>query len=270
MESIIPISVLITTYNCGQYIRQTIKSILNQTYPISELVIIDDGSEDDTMMIVSEFNDPRIVFRKYEHIGRSKALNIGLKTVKCEWVAPVDADDLWAPTKLSNQILQITSERDFIFTDSVYFRSQNVSYLIPNFANGKELIRKIALHGHLAFSSVLFNKNCVEKVGGFDEKLSNSEDYDLWLRIFMKYSFKNVNECLTFIRIRENSLSRSGINNRNKIIRELQQKYDLIDYTGLSSLNSADKVKLRGWREYFYGSKKTTRIEWSKISITNW
>src|ERR1035437_4628881 len=93
----IPITVLLATYNCGGYIQTSINSILKQSYGNFELLIIDDGSEDNSEEIIRSLNSEKIRYIRLKHAGRSAALNCGLKEAKFEWVALMDADDIAVP-----------------------------------------------------------------------------------------------------------------------------------------------------------------------------
>src|ERR1035438_10678665 len=89
----IPVTVLMTVYNCRQYILTSVNSILRQTYVNFELLIIDDGSEDNSEEIIKSLNSEKIKYIKLKHLGRSAALNYGLKEAKYDWVALMDSDD---------------------------------------------------------------------------------------------------------------------------------------------------------------------------------
>jgi glycosyltransferase involved in cell wall biosynthesis len=122
MSDNVPITVLMATYNCGQYILTSINSILRQSYENFELLIIDDGSEDNSEEIIRSLNSDRIRYIKLKHIGFSAALNYGLKEAKFDWVARMDADDIAIPDRLEKEIKLINkSSTDIIFSNSVFF-----------------------------------------------------------------------------------------------------------------------------------------------------
>jgi glycosyltransferase involved in cell wall biosynthesis len=266
----INVTVLITTYNCGEYIKQAIKSVLNQTYQDFELLIIDDGSNDNTEIIIKNFQDERIKYVKIDHIGRSKALNYGLREAKYDWVALMDADDLWGTNKICEQIKLISTDKDLIFSNSVYFKKNKLRYIITNPKSKEEVIEKLALHGHFSGSNVLFNKNRILEVGGYSEELNNCEDYELWLRIMNDFNFKFIDKAFVFNRIRINSLSRSNLKSRNKIIIAIQKKYFNYSNSHVFNFSNTKKLKLNGWRNYFYGDRSNVRKEWRKINIAEW
>ena len=226
------ITVLMTTYNCGEYISQAIKSVLNQTYKDFEFLIIDDGSADNTSEIVKSFDDKRIVYKKTEHMGRSKALNYGLSMAMCDWIAIMDADDVAHTERLKMQLDKFNFNNNAIScTWSIYFSKSKIKYLIQTPITDYKLKQKMALHSLICNSSVIFNKNFILANGGYNENLDNSEDYELWLRILNKAHFYVIPEYLLFIRERNDSLSRTDISNtKQQVIGFLRTYSDLENY----------------------------------------
>src|ERR1051325_2612711 len=110
-------------YNGSEYVRQSVFSILNQTYKDFEFLIIDDGSTDDTADIINSIKDERIIYKKIEHAGTAAALNYGIKISKGDWIARIDSDDLNTKTRLECQIEFIKEhpEYDVISSRSIYF-----------------------------------------------------------------------------------------------------------------------------------------------------
>ena len=105
------VSVVIPVYNCEQYIAECIDSVLGQTYENFEIIIIDDGSSDDSVKIVSEYDNDRIKLFRQNNSGSAVARNCGVEQASGIWIAFLDADDTWLPDKLQKQL-----ERPFIFT----------------------------------------------------------------------------------------------------------------------------------------------------------
>jgi glycosyltransferase involved in cell wall biosynthesis len=204
----LPVTVLMTTFNCGQYIEKSINSILNQTYKNFELLIIDDGSSDNTGNIIRTLNCDKIRYIWHEHFGRSAALNYGLVAAKYQWVALMDADDLAVSERLEREVGLINeNNRNIIFSDSVYFKNNKIQFLNMINPEKEDMKRKIELRGHICNSSVLYNRDFILENGGYNEKLDHSEDHELWIRLLKKANFIHLNEWLIFMRIRDNSLS---------------------------------------------------------------
>jgi glycosyltransferase involved in cell wall biosynthesis len=204
----IPVTVLMTVYNCSQYILTSINSILRQSYVNFELLIIDDGSEDNSEALIRSLNNEKIKYIKLKHLGRSAALNYGLKEAKFDWVALMDSDDIAVPERLEKEVSLVNrSYKDIIFSDSVIFKNKKIQFLNMINTEKENLKRKIELRGHICNSSVLYNRNFILENGGYNENLDHSEDHELWIRLLNKGNFVHLNEFLLFIRIRDNSLS---------------------------------------------------------------
>jgi|CZKP01.1.fsa_nt_gi glycosyltransferase involved in cell wall biosynthesis len=204
----IPVTVLMTVYNCRQYILTSVNSILRQTYVNFELLIIDDGSEDNSEEIIKSLNSEKIKYIKLKHLGRSAVLNYGLKEAKYDWVALMDSDDIAVPERLEKEVSLINgSYQDIIFSDSVFFKNKKIQFLNMINTEKEDLKRKIELRGHICNSSVLYNRNFILENGGYNKYLDHSEDYELWIRLLNKCNFVHLNEFLLFMRIRDNSLS---------------------------------------------------------------
>ncbi|MCU0342360.1 MAG: glycosyltransferase family 2 protein [Ignavibacterium sp.] len=263
------VTVLMTTYNCGEYISQAIKSILNQTYKDFELLIIDDGSTDNTQQIVRRFNDERIRFIELNHSGRSSALNIGLKEAKYDLLSLCDADDIIHPRKIEKQLNIYTDKNDLIFTDSVFFENVKILYELRIQDDINVLKRKVALHGNLG-PSVLFNRIFIVEKGGFNPDLLAFEDYDLWLRILNISNIIIVHEILYFQRLRKNSLSTTETMKKKHLLYEIQKPYfeKLVEHFGITS--PKEQLIIKGWREFFYGSTNLARKYWFEAGLNKW
>jgi glycosyltransferase involved in cell wall biosynthesis len=248
------ISVVLTAYNSSDYLRMAIQSILNQTYWKFELIVVNDGSTDDTESIVKSFSDDRIKYFCIKHSGMGGALNFGLKNAKYEWLALMDSDDIARSERFTFELnYKNLVYNDVIFPDSVYFKGSKIQFLNTISGDNTVVREKIRMHGHICMSGVIFNKNFILANGGFDETLGNSEDYDLWMRLFEKVNFVHVNVPLMYVRMRKDSLSRENYKNVMNTIYSIKRKYN-IRYSGISA----------GWNEFFYGSKEKARVVFKK------
>ncbi len=263
------ITVLMTTYNCGEYISQAIQSVLNQTYKNFELLIIDDGSTDNTRELVKRFKDERIKFVDSKHIGRSSALNLGLKEASNDLISFCDADDIIHQEKISKQKEFLAKENDLVFTNSAFFTDSKILYQLRIQNNLNIIKRKVALHGHLG-PSVFFNRKFIIEKGGFNSELIAFEDYDLWLRILNDSNIIVVPEILYFQRLRENSLSTTETMKKKNLIYEIQKPYfeKLDEHFDITS--TKEQLIIKGWREFFYGSKNLARKYWIEAGLNQW
>lgn len=257
-----PISVITTTFNCAEYISEAIRSMLNQTYSDFEYLIIDDGSTDNTENVVSIFNDERIQYYKINHVGRSNALNFGLSKCSHDWVALQDADDISLSDRLEKQIQRIQSKEDVIFGNAIFFKDRKVLFELKSQNN--LFISKMYLHGNIINGTLLFNKDTILNVGGFNKEYENVEDYDLYLKIGTVAKFKNLDQILLLCRWRKNSLSRRNFQQTQKNFRAIQDYY----FSSLGGQIPKYQITLseedKGWREFFYGNKSRSRYYWKR------
>ncbi len=256
------ITVLLTTYNCAPYLRQSIRSILNQSCKDFEFLIIDDGSTDATEKIVDQFKDPRIRFIKREHFGRSAALNYGLNNASSNTIALMDADDISHPERLETQL----NVYDFGYSSisstwSLYFKNQRFVYSVKTPDSDQLLKRKLLLHSFICNPSVIYNRNFILEKNGYNEEINTFEDYDLWLRIKNDAVFQVVPEYLLYIRIRSNSLSRTESPVKRNIIYQIQKDY-LKNDKEWNSMTENQKRNIEGWQAFFYGTKTMARNTW--------
>jgi len=180
------VSVIITTYNRRRFLREAALSVLKQDYRDKEVIIIDDGSTDNS---IEEVNDLQVRYVWKENGGISSARNRGIEESGGEYIAFLDVDDLWKKDKLSAQISQMTAQGYALsYTDEIWIR------------NGERLNQKLRhkkysgkIFGHclplciISPSSAVIRREVFEDVGLFDESLPVCEDYDMWLRVTARY-----------------------------------------------------------------------------------
>jgi teichuronic acid biosynthesis glycosyltransferase TuaG len=198
-------------YNAGKFIKQSIESVLNQTYTKWELIIIDDGSTDNTREIVSVFEkkDARIKYIYQQNGKQGKARNNGIQLSKGNLVAFIDADDLWLPQFLERQLYLITEDDvDLVFSSMVKF-IEKPDKIISTVAlenktyYGANDIKAFLKDNLISIVTVLVKKGALLKAGGFkeSEELQFAEDYDLWLRMLLNDGkFKSNAEVLALYR----------------------------------------------------------------------
>jgi|SRR5690554_169225 len=198
-------SVVIPLYNKELSITNTVQSVLDQTCQDFEIVIINDGSTDNSIKAVEAINDSRIRLIHQENQGVSAARNCGIKEAKFEWIAFLDGDDLWEP----NHLEEITKMMNLYPKEKVFVTSFVYSDNRPMFKHLRatpifkiENYFKEALKESLMWTSiVVVNKECFEKVGGFNEKLNRGEDLELWHRLAKKFKIIKSNYNTAIYRI---------------------------------------------------------------------
>jgi glycosyltransferase involved in cell wall biosynthesis len=205
------VSVIIPCYNAENTIEETVKSVLAQTYQDFEVIVVDDGSTDQSREIVESFGK-QVKLIKQDHSGRSSiARNTGIKAAGGNYFAFVDADDLWLPTKLDEQLTLLRQEGTlWCYCDVLCFRDADkleIGKYSELFYTGKSgWMGKDQLLGNRVCSpSPLVHRDIINHVGGFDESLVSREDWDLWLRISFEYPVSYVNKVLARYRVHEKS-----------------------------------------------------------------
>jgi len=193
-------SVIIPTFNREQFLNIVLKSVLDQSFDDFELIIIDDGSTDQTEEIVKSFKDQRIVYQFQDNHGVAHARNQGLQVAKGRYIAFLDSDDKWVSQKLErvkNHIDQFPEFKIF-HTEEIWYRgdellNQKKKHKKPN---GRVYQNALSLCC-ISISTAVISREVFDDVGTFDERLAACEDYDFWLRATHKYDVKLIEEYLT-------------------------------------------------------------------------
>jgi glycosyltransferase involved in cell wall biosynthesis len=207
------ISVQICTYNRANFILKAIKSALGQTYTNIEIVVVDDASTDNTKELVRNIDDPRIkYFKNSTNIGISRNRNVALEKCSGEYVAILDSDDYWIDNeKLEKQISFLENNPDFavIGTQAKLINDRGDAAGQINVCKDDKNIRKnILRRNQFINSSVLMKKNLINEVDGYDENLQVGEDYDLFMKLGIKYKLANLESSSIAYRTgHENSMS---------------------------------------------------------------
>ncbi|ENJ9652623.1 glycosyltransferase [Clostridium botulinum] len=229
------ISIIMPVYNCQEYIEEAINSVITQTYKSWELIVIDDESKDNTIKIIEKLSnkDQRIRFYKNEkNLGVSETRNKGISLANGEWIAFLDSDDMWKPSKLEKQIIiSNTVEAEFIFTGSSFINENGIYYEgileVPEKVNYK----KLRNHNVISCSSVLIKKKFFKDIRM--EKDDMHEDYAVWLRVLNTgVCAYGINEPLIVYRISPNSKS-------GKKIRTIKMTYKVFRFIGMNPVASA-------------------------------
>lgn len=211
------VSVIVPAFNAGKFIHQTITSALQQSIDSLELIIVDDGSTDDTVAKIKQLSDPRITLIQQANNGVSVARNRGIESAKGEFIAFLDADDLYCYNNLEEKIafLKAYPNIGLVHSAEQYFSAdalEDVKH--QNFSRG---VGGEVLHHLLTFnkavlnspSSVVLRASLLKKVGGFDEKLSTSADWDLWVRLAKETEFGYLDEPLVQYRVHDQQMHRN-------------------------------------------------------------
>ncbi len=249
------VSVILPTYNRGYIIERAIKSVLNQTYKNLELIIVDDGSTDNTEEIVKSIEDKRIIFLKHKkNKGASSARNTGIKNSKGEYISFIDSDDVWFPLKLEKQInifRKISDEYGVVFSSFFYIRYDGQKLILPGHFSEKKLKNIMERFNIVNLSSSLIKKEYILESGLFDERFPRLQDWEFFFRLTKVCLFKFIKEPLLEVYVQRDGIS----SNTYFLIEGLHlfiEKYK----NSLSKSSISALYRRLGVLEYVYGDKK--------------
>jgi glycosyltransferase involved in cell wall biosynthesis len=187
------ISVIIPVYNGEKTIRETVESVLNQTFSDFELIVINDGSQDSTLDILANIQDPRLKVFSQSHAGVSVSRNNGIVHAHGEFITFLDADDLWTPDKLETQLKALEANPQasvaYSWTDFIDESGRFLWSGLHIAANGDVLAKLLMVNFLEGGSNPLIRKQALTEVGDFDSSLEPAEDWEMWLRLATRYYF---------------------------------------------------------------------------------
>lgn len=243
------VSIVMPAFNAEQYISDSIKSVQNQIYDNWELIVVDDGSTDNTFDVVKGIADydNRIKLLRQENGRQGKARNAALQIALGEWIAFLDADDLWLPEKLAVQmkLLKSNSKVDLVYTSGWIFNTAHENnlekYEVPEgLQDQNEIIMKMLKGWSLPILSVTVRRNLLASVSDFGEEpeIQNAEDYQLWLKLADKgIQMYGIREPLFKYRVHPSQATfRDGVSMYNALW--------ALKNAGLSHISDTEKQKL--------------------------
>ncbi|MCL5951129.1 MAG: glycosyltransferase [Chloroflexi bacterium] len=209
------VSVVIPTYNRAQLIRETLRSVLAQTYHDFEVVVIDDGSTDNTQEALVAYGSQIRYFRK-DNGGQASARNLGIRVASGEYIAFLDSDDLWLPSKLEEQVTTlVTARTKWVYCDAELFdgatgRTVGLYSRQNNRPYEGHVARQLLLNDFIASPTPIIHREVFDRVGYFDESalLRSREDWEMWLRIAPHYSVAYLAKPLARYRLHSGSVTR--------------------------------------------------------------
>jgi glycosyltransferase involved in cell wall biosynthesis len=183
------ISVLISCYNASRWLHEAINSVLKQTYENFELILVDDGSEDETWNIIQSYQktDNRIVTISKKNTGLADSLNVGISQARGKWIARLDADDLCEVTRLEKQLAFVRNHPEVILLGTGFLEIDAQDRIIKKnmYPSGhRQLVKKLErLQRFFPHSSTFYCTEKVRQVGGYNLRIRRAEDKDLWLKL---------------------------------------------------------------------------------------
>jgi glycosyltransferase involved in cell wall biosynthesis len=209
---IIPlVSVIIPTFNRGYIITEAIESVFSQTYKNYEIIVVDDGSSDNTREILEPHMD-RILYFYQENGGQSSARNLGIKNSRGKYIAFLDADDVWMPEKLEIQIEELENKPNIGMVYSRFIQYNTVDghqTILPRdkYTYSGYVFHKFFTHCPSWIGTIIVNKKCFSRVGYFDESQRIAPIKDLWFRIAHEFEVLFIDRVLAIQRIQADSIT---------------------------------------------------------------
>lgn len=252
------VSVIIPTYNRAQLLCEALDSVAAQTFRDYEVIIVDDGSDDQTRETVERRPEPlRYVWQRNQ--GVSEARNHALRLTHSEFVAFLDSDDLWEPTFLERTIgrLQTCPDEVLVYTDFVSTDRGGTRRIRGHRKTpcGGNVTAELFVSTFIHTSAVVARAHIIRDAGGFDGRLTHNEDYDLWLRLSLRHRFGLIDEPLCRRRCHPSSLSRNGC-----LPETLQAKAELLErfyiHNGRSAQIAAGLAGRRLAKLYYAAGKR--------------
>lgn len=267
------ISVVITTYNYGDYLKTCLDSVLQQTHTNLEVIVINDGSTDHTDQVIAPYlTNPLIKYVRQVNAGQAIAKNNGIRQASGDYLAFLDADDYWMPQKLNRQLGLFAVDRQVgvVFSKSVWVdQLGNTIPVNSSRPHAGWVTNHLIVDNFVVFSSALVRRECFTKLGAFDEGLEMGIDWDLWLRFSLHYKFAFVDEQLTAYRV-------GHPNQMSKKQERRQEQSDFIlnrflrEHPGVISPKSLRKAQAYTYRnrgEYFLKIDKKKSVNYHLKSL---
>lgn len=277
------VSVIVPTFNRRNFLQKAVESVLAQTFPDFELLIVDDGSTDSTERYCAGLLDARIRYFRQENRGVSAARNHGIREARSDWIAFLDSDDLWQPQKLEAQLDAVgaSPQHQVAYTDEIWIRrGRRVNPKKKHDKYGGWIYERCLPLCIISPSSALLSRKVLKRCGLFDTRFPVCEDYDLWLRVSATFPILFLQQPL-IIKVggHEDQLSRSrwGLDRyrvramekaigsgaltplqRRWTARELEKKAAILS-TGYGNRNKL------GGRRYFGRKRHCWRRVWSEL-----
>lgn len=202
------VSIVIPTYDRLAYLKEAVQSVLAQTVADWELIVVDDGSTDDTVMWLESLVEPRITVVRQAHTGnRSRLRNLGVERARARWIAFLDSDDLWHPDKLAVQLEQLAANptRRWSCTGIRFIDAQGAPVPqrsgTPYAAQSGWILEPLLMFTAAAtMPTLMVEKSLLDEIGGFDETFLLREDYELEVRLAARAEIHALEDALTIVR----------------------------------------------------------------------
>lgn len=271
------VSIIVPAYNCAEFVRDAIDSLLAQKYEPMEVVVVDDGSTDDTLKVLAEYGD-RIRAFSQPNAGPAAARNRAVREARGEWLAFVDGDDLWLPghPALAMSYIAEHPEAKVVFGEWLVWTPDEDGSFAPlnpppparvaetNPQNSGWVYPKLLFDSIIHIISSVVHRSVYDAVGGFDEGLRTGSDYDFWLKASRVVPFVQLRGAVAVYRQNRASVTHTirAENNPYRLLKRAIDTYGLSDDAGHSvpagavAARLADLAFLHGYRHYWRGDAR--------------
>lgn len=267
------VSVIVPVYNRDVYISATINSILDQSYSNIEIIVINDGSSDNSLSILKQLaksHPDKINIINQSNQGQTKARNNGIKQAKGEFIAFLDSDDLWLKDKLSKQLPLFKENIGLVFSGiyNIDEHDQIISTELCNENIRGNIYSKLLIKNRMTGGTVVLKHSVLLDIGLFDETLSAAENWDLWLRVTQKYLADHVNEALLKYRVHPGNMSKDSTLmlsvTKNILNKHLSEESDDPEQKSIYQLAYAHLSYRTGVHDFSSGNYKAARLNFQE------
>ena len=255
------VSVIVPVYNREEYVGATIESILSQTYPSIEIVLVNDGSKDNSLNILRDYESKypeKIVVIDQVNQGQVASRNNAIRKAKGEFIAFLDSDDLWKPEKLELQIPLFSENVGLVYSaiDNIDETGNIVNTEICDDSITGFILPQLLVRNRMTGGTVVLTRKSLDEVGLFDEKFNAAENWDLWIRVCKKYEARLVNKPLVQYRVHPGNMSKDRL-------LMLQAKEDIVNKHCSTEPESSEmekyfnyaKADLAYWKGVYFFNK---------------
>lgn len=213
MSTVPKVSVIIPAYNNARFLQEAVESVFAQTYQDYEIIVIDDGSTDNTKEVLAPYLD-RIQYIYQPNRGASSARNTGIRHSHGDYIAFLDADDIWLPEKLRIQVEYLNNHPDTAMVYALALRvdvngrASNHRNMLKRSLPCGDIFNALFFRDFITLSSVVIRKRILDAIGLFDESFTHAEDHELWLRIARQFKIFGIGEYLCKYRLTPQSLGK--------------------------------------------------------------
>jgi glycosyltransferase involved in cell wall biosynthesis len=260
------ISVIIPTYNRLELLRETVNSVRNQSFTDFEIIVVNDGSTDGTAEWLAEQNDIVTISQRNQGIASSR--NNGAAGAQGRWLAFLDHDDLWAPTKLEVQAEYVAANPDPAMVAAKHIRLGTKPKFSgrPTWING-DLFVKAYSESFIHTSSVMIRRDVFDEIGGFPPCYRFADEFDVWLKISKNHTIAYVDQPLVFIRFYESNTSHNRIGVRTDTFDILIKNYDPDRIPREIFLRTLSDHDISFGRAYLNAGRQAEALKWFRKSV---